>query len=169
MVSTFSPCTLSHSVCPTPFHRQQYPPSHLPTHTVHPVVLTAHFTIHTVPRCHTPRFRGILHEGEIDKRVQYMIERLFADRKAGFADNPAVPPALDLIDEDDQVRSVHPYSIHDRPLQTTITTTTAASTYYHRYHTHTTPTPLFNTLGVLHWRHVAVLLYVMWMYSRVPV
>ena len=30
------------------------------------------------------RFRGILHEGEIDKRVQFMIEGLFAVRKAGF-------------------------------------------------------------------------------------
>lgn len=29
------------------------------------------------------RFRGILHEGEIDKRVQFMIEGLFAVRKAG--------------------------------------------------------------------------------------
>ena len=30
------------------------------------------------------RFRGILHEGEIDKRVQFMIEGLFAIRKAQF-------------------------------------------------------------------------------------
>lgn len=30
------------------------------------------------------RFRGILHEGEIDKRVQFMIEGLFAVRKARF-------------------------------------------------------------------------------------
>lgn len=30
------------------------------------------------------RFRGILHEGQIDKRVQFMIEGLFAIRKAGF-------------------------------------------------------------------------------------
>ena len=30
------------------------------------------------------RFRGILHEGEIDKRVQFMIEGLFAIRKAKF-------------------------------------------------------------------------------------
>jgi len=27
------------------------------------------------------RFRSILHEGDIDQRVQYMIEALFADRK----------------------------------------------------------------------------------------
>ncbi|CAN0376653.1 unnamed protein product, partial [Ectocarpus sp. 12 AP-2014] len=30
------------------------------------------------------RFRGILHEGQIDKRVQYTIETLFAIRKSGF-------------------------------------------------------------------------------------
>ena len=30
------------------------------------------------------RFRSILHEGTIDKRVQYMIEGLFAVRKANF-------------------------------------------------------------------------------------
>ena len=32
------------------------------------------------------RLRGVLHEGEIDKRVQYMIEGLYAVRKAKFAE-----------------------------------------------------------------------------------
>jgi pre-mRNA-splicing factor CWC22 len=32
------------------------------------------------------RFKGILHEGEIDKRVQYNIENLFAVRKTKFAE-----------------------------------------------------------------------------------
>ena len=76
------------------------------------------------------RFRGILHEGAdprptpprasprfrvarrdpksvrpgvIDKRVQYTIEGLFAARKAGFADYPAVPDDLDLVERDDQI------------------------------------------------------------------
>lgn len=49
------------------------------------------------------RFRGILHEGQIDKRVQYTIETLFAVRKSGFADHPAVPPELDLVERDDQI------------------------------------------------------------------
>lgn len=49
------------------------------------------------------RFRGILHEGTIDKRVQYTIEGLFAARKAGFADYPAVPDDLDLVERDDQI------------------------------------------------------------------
>jgi hypothetical protein len=49
------------------------------------------------------RFRGILHEGEIDKRVQYTIEGLFAVRKSQFADFPAVPEALDLVEKDDKI------------------------------------------------------------------
>lgn len=51
------------------------------------------------------RFRGILHEGEIDKRVQFMIEGLFAVRKAGFdaSGHPAVPASLDLVEAEDQI------------------------------------------------------------------
>ncbi|PHT41722.1 hypothetical protein CQW23_20576 [Capsicum baccatum] len=42
------------------------------------------------------RFRRILHEGEIDKRIQFLIENLFALRKAKFQGYPAVRPELDL-------------------------------------------------------------------------
>ncbi|OQR92959.1 nucampholin [Thraustotheca clavata] len=49
------------------------------------------------------RFRAILHEGEIDKRVQYTIEGLFAIRKGKFADYPAVHEELDLVDSNDQI------------------------------------------------------------------
>ena len=49
------------------------------------------------------RYRGILHEGQIDKRVQYTIETLFAVRKSGFSRYPAVPPELDLVERDDQI------------------------------------------------------------------
>ena len=50
------------------------------------------------------RFRGILHEGEnIDKRVQYTIEGLFAIRKSGFEDYPAIPKELDLVEKEDQI------------------------------------------------------------------
>lgn len=48
------------------------------------------------------RFRGILHEGEIDKRVQYMIEGLFAVYKTKFAEHPAVHKDLDLVEPEDQ-------------------------------------------------------------------
>jgi pre-mRNA-splicing factor CWC22 len=49
------------------------------------------------------RFKGILHEGEIDKRVQYCIEHLFAVRKTKFKDHPGVIAELDLVEEDDQI------------------------------------------------------------------
>jgi pre-mRNA-splicing factor CWC22 len=58
------------------------------------------------------RFRGILHEGEIDKRVQFMIEGLFAVRKTSFEDFPAVLPELDLVDIDDQI--THELSLEDK-------------------------------------------------------
>jgi pre-mRNA-splicing factor CWC22 len=49
------------------------------------------------------RFRGILHEGDIDKRVQYTVEALFAIRKSGFKDYPAIPAELDLVEREDQI------------------------------------------------------------------
>ncbi|KAH6557355.1 hypothetical protein KP509_1Z119600 [Ceratopteris richardii] len=57
------------------------------------------------------RFRAILHEGEIDKRVQFMIEGLFAIRKSGFQDYPAVRPELDLVEQEDQF--THEISLSD--------------------------------------------------------
>lgn len=49
------------------------------------------------------RFRAILHESGIDKRVQYMVEVLFQVRKDKFKDNPSVPEGLDLVEEDDAI------------------------------------------------------------------
>lgn len=46
--------------------------------------------------------RNILHEGQLDKRVQYMIEVMFQIRKDGFKDHPAVPQELDLVEEENQ-------------------------------------------------------------------
>uniref|UniRef100_A0ACD5XYW6 Uncharacterized protein n=1 Tax=Avena sativa TaxID=4498 RepID=A0ACD5XYW6_AVESA len=57
------------------------------------------------------RFRGILHEGEIDKRVQFLIEGLFAIRKAKFQGFPAIRPELDLVEQEDQCT-------HDMSFQT---------------------------------------------------
>ncbi|RZC86604.1 hypothetical protein C5167_029954 [Papaver somniferum] len=57
------------------------------------------------------RFRGILHEGEIDKRVQFLIEGLFAIRKAKFQGHPAVRPELDLVEQEDQL--THELSLED--------------------------------------------------------
>ncbi|KAM0753413.1 MIF4G-domain-containing protein [Meredithblackwellia eburnea MCA 4105] len=49
------------------------------------------------------RFRAILHESGIDKRVQYMVEVLFQVRKDKFKDNPVIPEGLDLVEEDDAI------------------------------------------------------------------
>ncbi|KAK9063935.1 hypothetical protein SSX86_017807 [Deinandra increscens subsp. villosa] len=57
------------------------------------------------------RLRGILHEGEMDKRVQFLIEGLFALRKAKFQGHPAVRPELDLVELEDQL--THEVSLLD--------------------------------------------------------
>ncbi|XP_028927636.1 pre-mRNA-splicing factor CWC22 homolog [Ornithorhynchus anatinus] len=54
------------------------------------------------------RLRNILHESEIDKRVQYMIEVMFAVRKDGFKDHPVVLEGLDLVEEEDQFTHMLP-------------------------------------------------------------
>ena len=57
------------------------------------------------------RFRAVLHEGAIDKRVQYMIEVLFQVRKDGYKDNPIIPPELDLVEEEEAI--THYLSLDD--------------------------------------------------------
>ncbi|KKF95653.1 Pre-mRNA-splicing factor cwc22 [Ceratocystis platani] len=61
------------------------------------------------------RFREILHEGEIDKRVQYAVEVLFQIRKDNFKDNPAVKEELDIIEEEDMI--THKLSLDDEDLK----------------------------------------------------
>lgn len=46
--------------------------------------------------------KNILHEGKLEKRVQYMIEVVFQVRKDGFKDHVPVLDQLNLIEEDDQ-------------------------------------------------------------------
>ena len=46
--------------------------------------------------------RTVLHESNLDKRTQYMIEVMFQVRKDGFKDNSAVLDELDLVEEEDQ-------------------------------------------------------------------
>lgn len=48
------------------------------------------------------RLRTILHDGELNKRVQYMIEVMYAIRKDKFKDHPSIMQELDLIEEDEQ-------------------------------------------------------------------
>ncbi|GAM82618.1 hypothetical protein ANO11243_006000 [Dothideomycetidae sp. 11243] len=49
------------------------------------------------------QFRNILHEADIDKRVQYMVEVLFQIRKDKYKDFPSIKDELDLVEEDDQI------------------------------------------------------------------
>lgn len=57
------------------------------------------------------RLRTILHEGEIDRRIQYVIETLFAKRKSNFKENVAVIPELDLVNDEDKI--IHEINLHD--------------------------------------------------------
>eukprot|EP01111_Echinosteliopsis_oligospora_P012140 TRINITY_DN4128_c0_g1_i3.p1 TRINITY_DN4128_c0_g1~~TRINITY_DN4128_c0_g1_i3.p1 ORF type:complete len:438 (+),score=93.10 TRINITY_DN4128_c0_g1_i3:66-1316(+) len=61
------------------------------------------------------RLRAILHEGNIDIRVQYMIENLYTIRRTKWAEFPGVPEGLDLVDEDDQIThdSISLESVYD--------------------------------------------------------
>ncbi len=56
----------------------------------------------------------ILHEGAIDKRVQYLIEGVTKVRALKFEGHAAVPPGLDLIDEGDQI--THQVDLEGTPL-----------------------------------------------------
>ena len=57
------------------------------------------------------RFKGILHEGEWSRRVQYTIENLFNIRKQKFKTHPGVVQELDLIEEEDRI--THEVSLTD--------------------------------------------------------
>ncbi|GAA5871731.1 hypothetical protein JCM3774_003033 [Rhodotorula dairenensis] len=57
------------------------------------------------------RFRAILNESAIDKRVQYMVEVLFQVRKDKYKDNPIIPEGLDLVEEEDMI--THRVSLDD--------------------------------------------------------
>mmetsp|Transcript_32058 Transcript_32058/g.69393 ORF Transcript_32058/g.69393 Transcript_32058/m.69393 type:complete len:1099 (+) Transcript_32058:401-3697(+) len=49
------------------------------------------------------RFRGLLHDGTIGKRVQYKVEGLIKDRRSNFENYPTIVPELDLVESDDQI------------------------------------------------------------------
>ncbi|KAM2973496.1 hypothetical protein FF2_020045 [Malus domestica] len=57
------------------------------------------------------RFRGILYQGDIERRVLYLIENLFAKLRAKFQGHPAVLPELDLVEQEDKL--THEISLLD--------------------------------------------------------
>jgi pre-mRNA-splicing factor CWC22 len=63
------------------------------------------------------RLRALLHEGDLDKRVEYKLEQLLALRKTGFRESqPAIPEELDLVEADDQI-TFDEISLDDETLQ----------------------------------------------------
>jgi len=60
------------------------------------------------------RFRTVLQEGSLDRRVQYTIEGLFAVRKTKFTEFPSIPPELDLVEEEDRI--THEIGLDDEGL-----------------------------------------------------
>ena len=61
--------------------------------------------------------RTVLHESNLDKRTQYMIEVMFQVRKDGFKDNPAVLEELDLVEEEDQFTHTIPLIDEEKKLE----------------------------------------------------
>ncbi|KAJ4374264.1 pre-mRNA-splicing factor cwc22 [Neocucurbitaria cava] len=53
------------------------------------------------------QMRNILHEADIDKRTQYMIEVLFEVRRTKYKDHPTIKEELDLVEEEDQITHRH--------------------------------------------------------------
>lgn len=55
-----------------------------------------------------------MHEGQIEKRVQYTVEKLFRVRKNRFRDHVGVEKALDLVEEADKI--THNVALDDSDL-----------------------------------------------------
>ncbi len=53
------------------------------------------------------QMRNILHEADIDKRTQYMIEVLFEVRRTKYKEHPTIREDLDLVEEEDQITHQH--------------------------------------------------------------
>jgi pre-mRNA-splicing factor CWC22 len=53
------------------------------------------------------QLRNILHEADIDKRTQYMIEVLFEVRRTKYKEHPSIKEDLDLVEEEDQITHRH--------------------------------------------------------------
>ena len=71
------------------------------------LTLTGQRLLDTSPasiRAVVDRLRTLLHEGQLDKRVEHKLEQLLELRKSGFnTSEPAIAPELDLVELDDQI------------------------------------------------------------------
>lgn len=68
------------------------------------------------------RFRGLLQNGLVNKRCQYLLEKLFKVRKGKYADHPGLIPELDLVEEADKI--THEVSLDDEDVGTKQSTRT---------------------------------------------
>lgn len=57
------------------------------------------------------RLRQVLHDGDLSKRVQVMVERLIAMRRKAITNDMVLDPRLDLLNEEDII--THPVSLDD--------------------------------------------------------
>lgn len=57
------------------------------------------------------RFRSLLQNGQVNRRCQYLLEKLFKVRKDKYAEHPGVVPELDLVEEGDRI--THEISLDD--------------------------------------------------------
>ena len=48
--------------------------------------------------------RQVLQEGQVEERVQYLVEGLFKTQRDGFekSGHPQIPPGLDLVEDADR-------------------------------------------------------------------
>lgn len=70
------------------------------------VTVSGHALLEVSPagvRAVLERLRSLLHEGNLNKRVEYKMEKLLGLRKTGFRDYPPVAEGLDLVEGDDQI------------------------------------------------------------------
>ena len=49
------------------------------------------------------RFREVVREGQVDNKIQYLVEGLMAIRREKFSRYPAIPEGLDLIEYEDKI------------------------------------------------------------------
>ena len=61
------------------------------------------------------RVRALLHEGNLNKRVEYKLEQLLKARKNGFREFPPLEDDLDLVERDDQI--THDMTLDDESIQ----------------------------------------------------
>jgi len=61
------------------------------------------------------RMRALLHEGKLNKRLEYKMEQLLKQRKTGFREFKPIADELDLVERDDQI--THEMTLDDEEIK----------------------------------------------------